>query len=738
MPTTYVQTIDNLKLYAERSVQDKDGNQIDTTYVKSSGLAAVATTGAYSDLSGTPTIPTTTSDLQNDSGFITLADVPAQVNADWDATSGVGEILNKPAIPTSTSDLTNDSGFITLSDVPAQVQSDWNEADSTDPAYIQNKPTIPAAQVNADWDATSGVAEILNKPTIPSVDQTYDGSSTNAQSGTAVAGAIATVNQVPSSTSADQDKVLTVDSLGIPSWAIVPQSPTELFEASYGVTSYADVKAAITAKKIVYCTVPSGAYGNRMAFLSYISSNNVEFQYYRSISTHDSTDQGDEVYVYTVASSGWTTKTRKSNIRYKAGTNMTQTYNSSTETLVFNARVPTKTSDLTNDSGFITLSDIPAQVNADWDATSGAGQILNKPNLATVATTGDYSDLSGTPSIPTATSDLTNDSGFITLSDVPAQVQPDWNASSGLGEILNKPNLATVATTGAYSDLSGTPSIPTATSDLTNDSGFITLSDVPAQVNADWNASSGAAQILNKPTIPAAQVNSDWNAASGVSQILNKPSLATVATTGAYADLSGKPTIPSVDQTYNAASTNAQSGTAVAGAISTKEDAFTVGDGLEMVSSGGVNTLQVDIVAGTGIAIDNPDGNTMRITNTGFPISATDAVLCGTFKGDPMYTKTYTFTGTVGTSETTINMSIDEKKGTDSINRVWLDPSTSFVLYGSAGTVALPLSWRLGSGRQGSVSVISMNSGSLTCRCVDTSSTPLTLNITIRYTISNA
>lgn len=30
-------------------------------------------------------------------------------------------------------------------------------------------PTIPAAQVNSDWNATSGVAEILNKPTIPSV-----------------------------------------------------------------------------------------------------------------------------------------------------------------------------------------------------------------------------------------------------------------------------------------------------------------------------------------------------------------------------------------------------------------------------------------------------------------------------------------------------------------------------------------------------------------------------------------
>lgn len=40
------------------------------------------------------------------------------VNADWNAASGDAQILNKPTIPTKTSDLTNDSGFITSADVP--------------------------------------------------------------------------------------------------------------------------------------------------------------------------------------------------------------------------------------------------------------------------------------------------------------------------------------------------------------------------------------------------------------------------------------------------------------------------------------------------------------------------------------------------------------------------------------------------------------------------------------------
>ena len=112
-----------------------------------------------------------------------------------------------------------------------------------------------------------------------------------------------------------------------------------------------------------------------------------------------------------------------------------------------------------------------AQVNSDWNATSGVAEILNKP------------------SIPTATSDLTNDGEdgvhpFITAADVTAQVNSDWNATSGVAQILNKPSLATVATSGSYTDLSNKPTIPAA------------------QVNSDWNATSGLAQILNKPTIP--------------------------------------------------------------------------------------------------------------------------------------------------------------------------------------------------------------------------------------------
>jgi hypothetical protein len=59
----------------------------------------------------------------------------------------------------------------------AQVPADWNA--TTGVSRILNKPTIPAAQVNSDWNASSGVAEILNKPTIPAAQIQSDWNQSN-------------------------------------------------------------------------------------------------------------------------------------------------------------------------------------------------------------------------------------------------------------------------------------------------------------------------------------------------------------------------------------------------------------------------------------------------------------------------------------------------------------------------------------------------------------------------------
>ena len=125
---------------------------------------------------------------------------------------------------------------------------------------------------------------------------------------------------------------------------------------------------------------------------------------------------------------------------------------------------------------------IPAeQVNSDWNATSGKAKILNKPNLATVATSGAYNDLSGKPTIDTAlsttsTNAVRNSVVTTALNGKQATISDLATIRSGAasGATAVQPNqLAAVATSGKYEDLTNKPSIPSKTSELTNDSGFI-------------------------------------------------------------------------------------------------------------------------------------------------------------------------------------------------------------------------------------------------------------------------
>ena len=68
------------------------------------------------------------------------------------------------------------------------------------------------------------------------------------------------------------------------------------------------------------------------------------------------------------------------------------------------------------------------------------------------------------------------------------------------------------------------------------------IGSVPVYVDLLVTASGASGVSVAAQGVP--QVNSDWNATSGVAQILNKPVLATVATTGSYTDLLDIPTVP--------------------------------------------------------------------------------------------------------------------------------------------------------------------------------------------------
>ena len=117
------------------------------------------------------------------------------------------------------------------------------------------------------------------------------------------------------------------------------------------------------------------------------------------------------------------------------------TYNASTYAAA--GSVPTKTSDLTNDSGFITSASLPTVNDAALTITQ------NGTTVGTF-TANASSNVTAAITVPTAVSDLTNDSGFITSS-----------------------------------------ALPTNVSDLTNDAGYQTASEVTTAINSAIAGISG-------------------------------------------------------------------------------------------------------------------------------------------------------------------------------------------------------------------------------------------------------
>ena len=121
--------------------------------------------------------------------------------------------------------------------------------------------------------------------------------------------------------------------------------------------------------------------------------------------------------------------------------------------------------------------DITGTLSDQTDLNTALGAKADTSSLAAVATSGLYSDLSGTPTIPAA------------------QVNSDWNANSGVAQILNKPTLATVATSGSYNDLSNLPTIPTV------NNATLTIQRNGTTVNTfTANASSNVTANISVPT----------------------------------------------------------------------------------------------------------------------------------------------------------------------------------------------------------------------------------------------
>ena len=195
------------------------------------GLATVAATGSYSDLSNKPTIPA------------------APVQSDWSVTDNqsLAFIKNKPSIPA------------------AQVQSSWTQSDTTAPDYIRNKPDLSVYATQSD---------LANKQDVltagPNIDITNNVISTEQVMVTAGTGVTVAQSYNPTSNVIEYE---------VSSAASAP----EVYYAEYNVATVPDISAAKTAGKLVYTLIP-GTYYPTVAYLRETTRNGAKANFASPVS----------------------------------------------------------------------------------------------------------------------------------------------------------------------------------------------------------------------------------------------------------------------------------------------------------------------------------------------------------------------------------------------------------------------------------------------------------------------
>ena len=387
-------------------------------------------------------------------------------------------------------------------------------------------------------------ADLTNVPAAATVDQVYNGSSTNAQSGTAVAGLIA--NYMTSTEVSDA----------------ISNAISTVYKYKGSVATYADLPSSGQEVGDVYNVEEdghnyawTGTDWDRLAgtvdLSNYVTLNTVQTITNKTINLGDNTIIG----LSTVATSG-----EYSDLLNKP--TIDQIYNGSSA----NAQSGVAISGLiANYSTTDSFSNV---------AFSGEyNDILNTPDLANVALSGEYSDLLNTPTIDqTYNGSSANAQSGTAVAGLIANYMTSTEVASAISNAIAsvyryKGSVATYADLPS-SDLT-VGDVYNVEEDGANYAWTGTSWDKLSENLSNYVTINGAATLTNK-TIDLAD-----NTIIGLS---------TVATSGEYSDLLNKPTI---DQTYNGSSVNAQSGVAVASAIS---DMQVVSNMVDTISNTSTNT----------------------------------------------------------------------------------------------------------------------------------------------------
>ena len=465
------------------------------------------------------------------------ADAERNVKANWDATRGDAEILNKPTIPTLPAAATKaeaEAGTETGTRLwsPLRVkeaieQLGGDGMGSSSPADFSIAEGRPASAVTITTPATAGTVANPQWTSWNTVGTTAAVAA--SQAGQVLIAAEVRAERTTPVPGGGGDRILTQARI------VRTRGSTDTVLATKDIYGPRNVNTASvqTASKSVSSTlvwhdtaVAADTYKVEVRCSSQLTSRTVQF---------DTTNNG--IFLAAVSGGGGASAVDQATVRgFIDGTfvrDLLQGLRSNQRLRYGTLRNIPRVVRIYNSSGFdalLTFSVLPSMGVLTADLTySGSDVIWDLDAPGTAVTSFKEGDVLLKDQKYTGQTDATGnlpDAWRISATQVPS----DWNASTGAARILNKPTIpgnteidARIISTARTGNTGRWPK-----NKLPSDTAYGTIP--AAQVPSDWDATTGVARILNKPTIPAAQVPSDWDATTGVARILNKPTLVTAWT----------------------------------------------------------------------------------------------------------------------------------------------------------------------------------------------------------------
>ena len=189
---------------------------------------------------------------------------------------------------------------------------------------------------------------------------------------------------------------------------------------------------------------------------------------------------------------------------YSAGTNIDITNNTISVTGI---TVPTKTSDLTNDSGFVTSGDVEERVEGFEETTSRALNDLNTrvnskqdtlvsgTNIKTINNesiigSGNIEISAGTEYEAGTNIDITNNTISVTGITIP-DVSNFITSGQAQSQIDSAITAETARTENVYAKKTDIPVVPTSNTAFTNDAGYITEDALDGYASEEWVEGKG-------------------------------------------------------------------------------------------------------------------------------------------------------------------------------------------------------------------------------------------------------